>query len=75
MAIQDVRTTLANPAQRSARASVELARQQFHADTIDYLTVLIAERTWEQARINRVQAEGNRYADTAALFQAVGAGW
>ncbi len=62
-------------AERSAAASLELARRQFHADTVDNLTVLIAERTWQQARIARVQAEGNRYADTAALFQALGGGW
>jgi NodT family efflux transporter outer membrane factor (OMF) lipoprotein len=62
-------------AERSALASLELARRQFHADTIDHLSVLIAERTWELAYINRVQAEGNRYADTAALFQALGGGW
>jgi outer membrane protein TolC len=62
-------------AQRSALASLELARNQLHAETTDYLTVLIAERAWQQARINRVQAEGARYADTAALFQALGGGW
>jgi len=62
-------------AERSAFDGLELARQQFHADTIDYVTVLIAERSWQQARINRIQAEGNRYADTAALFQALGGGW
>jgi NodT family efflux transporter outer membrane factor (OMF) lipoprotein len=62
-------------AERSAFASLDLARRQFHADTIDYVTVLIAERAWQQARINRIQAEGNRYADTAALFQALGGGW
>jgi outer membrane protein TolC len=28
-----------------------------------------------QARQNRVQAEAARYADTAALFQALGGGW
>jgi len=33
------------------------------------------QRTWQQARINLVQAEANRYADTAALFQALGGGW
>jgi len=62
-------------AERSAFASLDLARRQFHADTIDYVTVLIAERAWQQARISRTQAEGNRYADTAALFQALGGGW
>jgi outer membrane protein TolC len=62
-------------AAQSALASLELARRQFHADTADQLTVLIAERTWQQASMNRIQAEGNRYADTAALFQALGGGW
>jgi NodT family efflux transporter outer membrane factor (OMF) lipoprotein len=62
-------------AERSSQASLELARRQFQAETIDYLTVLTAERTWQQARINRVLAEGTRYADTAALFQALGGGW
>ena len=42
---------------------------------IDYLTLLNAQRTWQQARISLVQAEANRYADTAALFQALGGGW
>jgi NodT family efflux transporter outer membrane factor (OMF) lipoprotein len=62
-------------AERSAFASLELARRQFHADTIDYLTVLLAERAWQQARISRIQIEGIRYADTVALFQALGGGW
>src|SRR5208282_4282698 len=64
-----------NAAERSAFASLDLARRQFQAGTIDYLTVLNAERTWAQTRINLVQAEANRYADTAALFQALGGGW
>jgi NodT family efflux transporter outer membrane factor (OMF) lipoprotein len=64
-----------NAAERSAYASLELARWQFSAETTDHLTVLTAERTWQQARINLVQAESNRYADTAALFQALGGGW
>lgn len=62
-------------AERAASASLDVARRQFHAETADYLTVLAAERTWQQARINRVQAEANRYSDTAALFQALGGGW
>jgi NodT family efflux transporter outer membrane factor (OMF) lipoprotein len=62
-------------AERAASASLEVARRQFHAETADYLTVLAAERTWQQARINRVRAEANRYSDTAALFQALGGGW
>ncbi len=39
------------------------------------LTLLSAEQTYQQAEINLVQAQANRYADTAALFQALGGGW
>lgn len=62
-------------AERAAFASLEVARRQLHAETADYLTVLMAEHSWQQARINRVQAEANRYSDTAALFEALGGGW
>ena len=62
-------------AERSAFASLDLARRQYQLGAIDYLTLLNAQRTWQQARINLVQAEANRYADTAALFQALGGGW
>jgi NodT family efflux transporter outer membrane factor (OMF) lipoprotein len=62
-------------AERSAAASLDLARRQYQLGAIDYLTLLNAQRTWQQARISLVQAEGNRYADTAALFQALGGGW
>jgi outer membrane protein TolC len=37
--------------------------------------LLSAEQAYQQARINLVQAQANRYADTAALFQALGGGW
>jgi NodT family efflux transporter outer membrane factor (OMF) lipoprotein len=62
-------------AERAAFASLDLARRQYQLGAIDYLTLLNAQRTWQQARINLVQAEANRYADTAALFQALGGGW
>ena len=62
-------------AERSAFASLDLARRQYQLGAIDYLTLLNAQRTWQQARIGLVQAEANRYADTAALFQALGGGW
>ena len=62
-------------AERAASASLDVARRQYSAQTADHLTVLAAERLWQQARISRVQAEANRYSDTAALFQALGGGW
>ena len=62
-------------ADAAARASFDLAREQYRLGAITYLTLDTAERTWQQARIGLVQAEGDRYADTAALFQALGGGW
>jgi NodT family efflux transporter outer membrane factor (OMF) lipoprotein len=62
-------------AERAAAASLNLAERQYQLGAIDYLTLLNAQRTWQQARISLVQAEANRYSDTAALFQALGGGW
>jgi outer membrane protein TolC len=42
---------------------------------ISYLALLNAEQTYQQAVVNLVQARAGRYADTAALFQALGGGW
>jgi NodT family efflux transporter outer membrane factor (OMF) lipoprotein len=64
-----------NASERAAFASLDLARRQYQLGAIDYLTLLNAQRSWQQARIGLVQAEANRYADTAALFQALGGGW
>jgi NodT family efflux transporter outer membrane factor (OMF) lipoprotein len=62
-------------AEQTAAASLDLARDQFRLGAINYLTLANAERTYEQAHINLVQAQANRYSDTAALFQALGGGW
>ena len=62
-------------AERSAAASLELSRSQFSAGAISYLTLLNAERTYQQTRIALVQAQAARYVDTAVLFQALGGGW
>ena len=48
-------------AERSAFASLDLAQRQYQLGGIDYLTLLNAQRTWQQARISLVQAEANRY--------------
>jgi outer membrane protein TolC len=37
--------------------------------------VLSAEQSWQQALINLAQARANRFADSAALFMALGGGW
>ncbi|HXH64719.1 MAG TPA: TolC family protein, partial [Mariprofundaceae bacterium] len=62
-------------AERAAADSLDLAKEQFKAGAISYLTLLNAQKAYEQARIGLVQAQATRYADTAALFQALGGGW
>ncbi len=59
----------------AAKATMELTRQQIQAGYTDNLTFLPTEQAYQQAVIALVQAQANRYADTAALFQALGGGW
>ena len=64
--------------QRAARAAsdtFDLSRGQYRLGAITYVTLLNAERSYEQARLALVQAQAARYADTAALFAALGGGW
>jgi outer membrane protein TolC len=60
---------------RVASESLSLSRTQFQVGAITYLTLLNAQRAYEQARLTLVQAQAARLADTAALFQALGGGW
>lgn len=62
-------------AEAAARATLDLVRERFHLGAASYLALLIAERQYQQARIGLVQAQATRFADTAALFQALGGGW
>jgi NodT family efflux transporter outer membrane factor (OMF) lipoprotein len=62
-------------ADRTARATLEVARQQHELGTISLVTVLNAEQVYQQAQAAVVQARANRYSDTAGLFQALGGGW
>jgi NodT family efflux transporter outer membrane factor (OMF) lipoprotein len=62
-------------ARDASAVTLDLAKKQFQAGYVNYLGLLSAEQAYEQAVINLAQVEGNRYADTAALFQALGGGW
>jgi NodT family efflux transporter outer membrane factor (OMF) lipoprotein len=62
-------------AERAAADSLAISREQFRAGGITYLSLLTAEQTYQQVRLNLVQAQASRYSDTAALFQALGGGW
>jgi len=62
-------------AKDAAGVTLDLARRQWQSGYANYLALLSAEMTYQQSTINLVQAQANRYADTAALFQALGGGW
>ena len=62
-------------ADRAARTTLELARRQNQLGAISQVAVLNAEQSYQQAQLAMVQAQANRYADTAGLFQSLGGGW
>jgi NodT family efflux transporter outer membrane factor (OMF) lipoprotein len=59
----------------AARTTLALSEQQWRVGYGAYLNLLIAQQTSQQAELNLVQAQASRFADTAALFQALGGGW
>jgi NodT family efflux transporter outer membrane factor (OMF) lipoprotein len=65
----------ARRAEETARASLEIVQKQLSAGQVNQLAVLNAQQTYLTAAVIRVQTEGNRLADTAALFMALGGGW
>src|SRR5665213_1499031 len=56
----------------TASASLAIVRQQFDLGAVSYLSLLSAQQTYQQAIIGRAQALTNRFADTTALYQALG---
>ena len=62
-------------AEKAAKDSLDIAKRQLSTGAVNYLALLTAENTYMQALIARVQAQAARFADTAALFQALGGGW
>ncbi len=82
--VADVLTALSGDAQalqanqraeRAAARSLGLARMQYGAGGVAYLTVLTAQTQYQNAVIGLIKAEAARYTDTVALFAALGGGW
>jgi NodT family efflux transporter outer membrane factor (OMF) lipoprotein len=61
--------------ERTSAESLTLVQAQFKSGGASYLQVLSAEQSYQNAAIAVVKARAQRYADTAALFQALGGGW
>jgi NodT family efflux transporter outer membrane factor (OMF) lipoprotein len=62
-------------AENAAKVTYDLTRRQMESGYVNYLTLLSAQTGYQQALINRVQAQATRYGDSVALFQALGGGW
>ncbi|MEB0139320.1 MULTISPECIES: efflux transporter outer membrane subunit [unclassified Undibacterium] len=58
-----------------AKETLDLTTKQYQLGSVSSLALLDAKRSYQSARIALVQAQASRYADTAALFQALGGGW
>jgi NodT family efflux transporter outer membrane factor (OMF) lipoprotein len=62
-------------AARAANRTLRLSQLQLHRGYIGVFELLAAEQAYEQAQMTLAQDEANRFADTAALYQALGGGW
>ena len=62
----------ASRAESAAQKSLEVTRHQLEIGAVSYLALLNAEQSYQQALISVSQSRTNRFADTAALFQALG---
>jgi NodT family efflux transporter outer membrane factor (OMF) lipoprotein len=60
---------------RAASDTFDLTRGQYRLGAVTYIILLNAQRTYQQALLALVQAQAARFADTAALFAALGGGW
>jgi NodT family efflux transporter outer membrane factor (OMF) lipoprotein len=62
-------------AETAAKTTLDITRRQEEAGQVAGLAVMLAEQTYRQALITRIQAQAARYADTVALYQSLGGGW
>ena len=62
-------------AEAATEKSFKITSMLFKQGQASRTALLLAEQTYLNASVNRVQAQALRYADTAALFQALGGGW
>ncbi|WP_233839985.1 efflux transporter outer membrane subunit [Dyella sp. 2HG41-7] len=62
-------------AEQAASRSYVIAQKQYALGDISMVALLNAQVTYRQAELGLIQARAARYADTVALFQALGGGW
>jgi len=62
-------------ADAAALASLNLTNQQFQLGAASHLDLFIAQSQYNQTHLALISAQAARFADTAALLQAMGGGW
>jgi NodT family efflux transporter outer membrane factor (OMF) lipoprotein len=62
-------------AETIAKSALELTEKQYELGAVGYPALLISQRDYEKTKVNVITAKAQQYADTAALFQALGGGW
>jgi NodT family efflux transporter outer membrane factor (OMF) lipoprotein len=62
-------------AARAAKVLLDLTQLRSKNGYVDYPTELAAAIAYQQAVLSLAQAQGTRFGDTAALYQALGGGW
>jgi NodT family efflux transporter outer membrane factor (OMF) lipoprotein len=65
----------ASAAANAASRTLKLSQLQLQRGYIGVFELLVAEQAYRQAQMTLAQNEANRFADTAALYQALGGGW
>ena len=65
----------ASAADAAAKTTLAITQRQLQDGYSNTLGLLTAEQAYQQAEITLLSAQSARFADTAALFQALGGGW
>jgi NodT family efflux transporter outer membrane factor (OMF) lipoprotein len=58
-----------------SRLAYDITRKRYETGAVSHLSVLETQQQYQQAAMEQAQATADRYANTAALFQALGGGW
>lgn len=65
----------ANNYETAAAASLAFTRAQYQIGATDLATLLLQQQSYQQARLDQIQALGTQYQDVVALYQSLGGGW
>ncbi len=65
----------AGAARRAAQQNVDLVRRQVEQGQVNVPILIEAQRAYLDTSLALVDAQASRFADTVALFQALGGGW